>query len=311
MDARSSRLTWPSSTAATTAWRSWACSRTASPPRARVHRALRRGPRRCLPRHQHLRHPRDRARLSPRATRARGALPADFRYAGAHNTFSVAAFVRARWAWKGRPPSSPRPARPAPRSSPARSAVIEAGLIDAAVVGGVDSLCLTTLYGFHSLQLVSRGTRAGRSTSTATASRSARRRPSRCWSARTRRRERGASCWRRRRVERCAPHVRAASAGPRRARGDAARARRRGSRARRDRLHQPARHRHAEQRPRREPRGRGAPRAARPVQLHQGRHRPHARGGRRARGGDLRARRCASGFMPGGVNPQEVDPRSG
>ena len=28
-----------------------------------------------------------------------------------------------------------------------------AGLIDAAVVGGVDSLCLTTLYGFHSLQL--------------------------------------------------------------------------------------------------------------------------------------------------------------
>ena len=34
---------------------------------------------------------------------------------------------------------------------------IAAGLIDAAVVGGVDSLCLTTLYGFHALQLVSRG----------------------------------------------------------------------------------------------------------------------------------------------------------
>jgi 3-oxoacyl-[acyl-carrier-protein] synthase-1 len=33
--------------------------------------------------------------------------------------------------------------------------MMEAGLIDAAVVGGVDSLCLTTLYGFHSLQLVS------------------------------------------------------------------------------------------------------------------------------------------------------------
>lgn len=32
---------------------------------------------------------------------------------------------------------------------------IETGLCDAAVVGGVDSLCLTTLYGFHSLQLVS------------------------------------------------------------------------------------------------------------------------------------------------------------
>jgi len=34
---------------------------------------------------------------------------------------------------------------------------MEAGVIDAALVGGVDSLCLTTLYGFHSLQLVSPG----------------------------------------------------------------------------------------------------------------------------------------------------------
>jgi 3-oxoacyl-[acyl-carrier-protein] synthase-1 len=33
--------------------------------------------------------------------------------------------------------------------------MIEANMIDAAVVGGVDSLCLTTLYGFHSLQLCS------------------------------------------------------------------------------------------------------------------------------------------------------------
>ena len=32
---------------------------------------------------------------------------------------------------------------------------IDSGLIDAAVVGGVDSLCLSTLHGFHSLQLLS------------------------------------------------------------------------------------------------------------------------------------------------------------
>jgi 3-oxoacyl-[acyl-carrier-protein] synthase-1 len=32
---------------------------------------------------------------------------------------------------------------------------MEAGFCDAAVVGGVDSLCLTTLYGFNSLQLIS------------------------------------------------------------------------------------------------------------------------------------------------------------
>jgi 3-oxoacyl-[acyl-carrier-protein] synthase-1 len=34
--------------------------------------------------------------------------------------------------------------------------MIEAGFIDAAVVGGVDSLCLTTLYGFNSLELLAR-----------------------------------------------------------------------------------------------------------------------------------------------------------
>jgi 3-oxoacyl-[acyl-carrier-protein] synthase-1 len=33
--------------------------------------------------------------------------------------------------------------------------MLDAGVIDAALVGGVDSLCLTTLYGFHSLQLSS------------------------------------------------------------------------------------------------------------------------------------------------------------
>lgn len=33
--------------------------------------------------------------------------------------------------------------------------MIEAGMADAAVVGGVDSLCLSVLYGFHSLELVS------------------------------------------------------------------------------------------------------------------------------------------------------------
>ncbi|MGH8441289.1 MAG: beta-ketoacyl synthase N-terminal-like domain-containing protein, partial [Nevskiaceae bacterium] len=35
------------------------------------------------------------------------------------------------------------------------SRAMRAGLCDAAVVGGVDSLCLTTLYGFNALQLVS------------------------------------------------------------------------------------------------------------------------------------------------------------
>ena len=37
------------------------------------------------------------------------------------------------------------------------AALIAAGVADAAVVGGVDSLCRLTLHGFHSLELLSRG----------------------------------------------------------------------------------------------------------------------------------------------------------
>jgi 3-oxoacyl-[acyl-carrier-protein] synthase I len=37
----------------------------------------------------------------------------------------------------------------------AAARMIEAGIVDAAVVGGVDSLCMTTLYGFASLELLS------------------------------------------------------------------------------------------------------------------------------------------------------------
>jgi 3-oxoacyl-[acyl-carrier-protein] synthase-1 len=85
-----------------------------------------------------------------------GALPPDFRYEGTHNTYSAAAFVRRFCALEG--PAFVVSAACASSAKVFGSAwrLIEAGLIDAAVVGGVDSLCLTTLYGFNSLQLVSR-----------------------------------------------------------------------------------------------------------------------------------------------------------
>ncbi|KWF69641.1 beta-ketoacyl-[acyl-carrier-protein] synthase family protein [Burkholderia pseudomultivorans] len=87
---------------------------------------------------------------------ASGALPAEFRYAHTHNPYSPAAFVRAYFALRG-----PAMAISSACSSGAKvfgsaRRMIEAGLIDAAVVGGVDSLCLTTLYGFNSLELLSR-----------------------------------------------------------------------------------------------------------------------------------------------------------
>jgi len=84
-----------------------------------------------------------------------GALPASFNYRGTHNSFSVAEFARQAFGLEG-----PAVAVSSACSSSAKvfgsaRRMIETGLIDAALVGGVDSLCLTTLYGFHSLQLVS------------------------------------------------------------------------------------------------------------------------------------------------------------
>ena len=111
----------------------------------------------------------------------------------------------------------------------------------------------------------------------------------------------------RRRIERCLSHVVAASRRPGRADGDGAGARRRGTRARSDRLHQPARHRHAQQRPRRRPRGARAVRRRHAVQLDQRRDRPHAGRGRRRRGGDQRAG-AAPWLHAGGRQHEELDP---
>ncbi len=87
---------------------------------------------------------------------ATGALPADFRYRGAHNTFSVAACVQRALALEGPAAVISSACSSSAKVFASARRAIEAGLVDAAVVGGVDSLCLTTLYGFHSLQLVAR-----------------------------------------------------------------------------------------------------------------------------------------------------------
>ena len=86
---------------------------------------------------------------------ASGALPADFHYAQTHNTYSVADFVRRALDLQG-----PAFVVSTACSSGAKvfgnaARMMALGLIDAAVVGGIDSLCLTTLYGFNSLELLS------------------------------------------------------------------------------------------------------------------------------------------------------------
>lgn len=85
-----------------------------------------------------------------------GALPGSFRYRGAHNTFSVAAFVQRALGLEGPAAVISSACSSSAKVFASAQRAIAAGLVDAAVVGGVDSLCLTTLYGFHSLQLVAR-----------------------------------------------------------------------------------------------------------------------------------------------------------
>ncbi|MDE2165103.1 MAG: beta-ketoacyl-[acyl-carrier-protein] synthase family protein [Alphaproteobacteria bacterium] len=84
-----------------------------------------------------------------------GALPADFDYARTHNTYSLASFVRMalRLAGPAFVVSTACAATAKVFGSAAR--MIAAGLCDAAVVGGADTLCATTLYGFHSLGVMS------------------------------------------------------------------------------------------------------------------------------------------------------------
>jgi len=84
-----------------------------------------------------------------------GALPPSFEYGSTHNSFSVADYLRRRCRLEGPAVAVSCACASSAKVFGSARRMIEAGLIDAALVGGVDSLCLTTLYGFHSLQLTS------------------------------------------------------------------------------------------------------------------------------------------------------------
>lgn len=85
-----------------------------------------------------------------------GALPSDFHYAETQNSYSLAGFVTHYLGLGG--PSFVVSSACSSSAKVFANAVrmMAAGVCDAAVVGGVDSLCLSTLYGFNSLGLVSR-----------------------------------------------------------------------------------------------------------------------------------------------------------
>jgi 3-oxoacyl-[acyl-carrier-protein] synthase-1 len=83
-----------------------------------------------------------------------GRLPADFRYATTHDLDATTEFVRGVLGTTGPALTVSTACSSSAKVFCMAERFIRAGLIDAAVVGGVDSLCMTTLFGFASLQLV-------------------------------------------------------------------------------------------------------------------------------------------------------------
>ena len=93
--------------------------------------------------------------LAYRSRDPQGTLPDDFDYRHAQNLFSVTDFVRRSLGLEGPAMTISTACSSSAKVFASAARYIEAGVADAAVVGGVDSLCLTTLHGFTSLQLVS------------------------------------------------------------------------------------------------------------------------------------------------------------
>ncbi len=86
-----------------------------------------------------------------------GALPGWFDYAASQDIGALAVFVRAALGLAGPGYVVSTACTSSARSFVDGARLIAAGVVDAAVVGGADSLCATTLRGFAALELVSPG----------------------------------------------------------------------------------------------------------------------------------------------------------
>jgi 3-oxoacyl-[acyl-carrier-protein] synthase-1 len=84
-----------------------------------------------------------------------GDLPETFRYMETQNNFSVADFVQKYFMLEGPAFVISTACSSSSKVFAEASRFIQSGFCDAAIVGGTDSLCLTTLYGFSSLELLS------------------------------------------------------------------------------------------------------------------------------------------------------------
>lgn len=93
--------------------------------------------------------------LAYRERDAQGALPHWLHYAQTHDSASLARFVQAALGLGGPAFVVSTACSSGAKAYAAAARLIALGAIDAAVVGAVDTLCMTTLYGFHALELLS------------------------------------------------------------------------------------------------------------------------------------------------------------
>ncbi len=84
-----------------------------------------------------------------------GALPEAFDYQSTQNSFSLVEFTRAYLKLEGMAMAVSTACSSSAKVFAAAARQLALGTIDAAVVGGVDTLCLTTLHGFAALELTS------------------------------------------------------------------------------------------------------------------------------------------------------------
>ncbi len=81
-------------------------------------------------------------------------LPADYRFTTTHNLYALSAFSCRSLGLAGPATVVSTACSSSAKVFATAYRYIQAGFCDAAVVGGVDSLCLSTLYGFNSLELL-------------------------------------------------------------------------------------------------------------------------------------------------------------
>lgn len=86
-----------------------------------------------------------------------GLLPGSFVYAATHSPFGLTTFIQGKLGLEGPSMSVSSACSSSAKVLSSAKRMLDNGFIDAAIVGGVDSLCDTTLYGFNSLGLLADG----------------------------------------------------------------------------------------------------------------------------------------------------------